>query len=103
MKYSTKDLKTLWTYNWNEGNEQSWQRTDLGFQVPFATITGGIFEPGFTDCFMRMLAAYLAEREGKLESRLGCVTLSEVVDSHRLFEAAIKSHEQGIAIQIDNI
>lgn len=103
VKYSTKDLKTLWTYNWNEGNEQSWQRTDLGFQVPFATITGGIFEPGFTDCFMQMLAAYLAEREGKLESRLGCVTLSEVVDSHRLFEAAIKSHEQGIAIQIDNI
>jgi hypothetical protein len=52
---------------------------------------------------MQMLAAYLAEREGKLESRLGCVTLSEVVDSHRLFEAAIKSHEQGIAIRIDNI
>lgn len=100
VKYSTKDFKALWVYNWNDGKEQSWQRTDLGFQVPFPTITGGIFEPGFSDCFMQMLASYLAEREGKLEGRFGCVTLAEAVESHQIFAAALASHQTGKAIKV---
>jgi predicted dehydrogenase len=90
VKYSTKDTKTLWTFKFEE--EQFWQRTDLGFKgVPFPTITGGIFEPGFADCFMQMLAAYVAEREGLLDGRFGCVTPQEAVDSHHVFDAALKS------------
>lgn len=101
VKYSTKDLKTLWLYNWNNGGEQSWQRVDLGFQVPFPTVTGSIFEPGFSDCFMQMLASYLVEREGKLDGKFGCVKLSEVVDSHRIFAAALKSHQQGCSVNVE--
>lgn len=90
VKYSTKDTKALWTFK--RENEQYWQRTDLGFKgVPFPTITGGIFEPGFADCFMQMLAAYVAEREGALNGRFGCVTMDEAVESHFVFEAALKS------------
>jgi predicted dehydrogenase len=93
VKYSTKDTKALWTFN-NE-NEQLWQRTDLGFKgMPFDTITGGIFEPGFPDCFMQMLAAYIAEREGFLDGRFGCVTPQEAIDSHYVFEAALKSAKE---------
>src|SRR5690606_7678480 len=58
VRYNTKDTKALWTFE--RGKEQVWKRTDLGFQVAFPTITGGIFEPGFADCFMQMLAAYFA-------------------------------------------
>ncbi len=65
-----KEPKTLWTFK--RGKEQQWQRTDLGFHGPFPTITGGIFEPGFPDCFLQMWAAYVAERAGKLDSRFGC-------------------------------
>jgi len=91
VKYSTKETKTLWTFRL-DGDEQQWQRTDLGFKgVPFPTITGGIFEPGFSDCFMQMLAAYVAERAGELNGRFGCVTPREAVESHYVFAAALKS------------
>lgn len=98
VKFSTKKPKTLWTFS--RGQEQRWQRTDLGFHGPFPTITGGIFEPGFPDCFLQMWAAFLAEREGELGGRFGCVTPDEAVASHELFDAALRSHEEKRAIDL---
>ena len=98
VKYSTKEPKSLWTFT--RGKEQLWQRTDLGFHGPFPTITGGIFEPGFPDCFLQMWAAFLAERAGKLDGRFGCVTPEEAVRSHELFAAALKSHNEKRAIDL---
>ncbi|HEY5813272.1 MAG TPA: Gfo/Idh/MocA family oxidoreductase [Terrimicrobiaceae bacterium] len=99
VKFSTKEPKTLWTFQ--RGNEQIWQRTDVEFQGPFPTITGGIFEPGFPDCFLQMWAAFLAERAGKLEQKFGCVTPEEAVRSHELFAAALKSHAEKRAIDLN--
>lgn len=90
VRYSTKEPKTLWTFQ--RGKEQIWQRTDLGYQMLFPTITGGIFEAGFPDCFLQMWAAYAAERAGALGNRMGCVTPDEAVRSHELFAAALESH-----------
>ncbi|HEY5707330.1 MAG TPA: Gfo/Idh/MocA family oxidoreductase [Terrimicrobiaceae bacterium] len=90
VKFSTKEPKTLWTFL--RGKEQIWQRTDLGFQGLFPTITGGIFEPGFPDCFLQMWASFLAERAGQLDGKFGCVTPDEAVQSHELFAAALESH-----------
>ena len=98
IRYSTKEPKTLWTFQ--RGKEQIWQRTDLGYQMPFATITGGIFEPGFPDCFLQMWAAYAAERAGALGERLGCVTPDEAVASHRLFAAALRSHQTRSVVEL---
>ena len=98
VKFSTKEPKTLWTFQ--RGKEQIWQRTDLGFQGPFPTITGGIFEPGFPDCFLQMWAAFLAERSEKLEGKFGCVTPAEAVQSHELFAAALQSHSEKRAIDL---
>jgi predicted dehydrogenase len=98
VRYSTKEPKTLWTFQ--RGKEQLWQRTDLGFHGPFPTITGGIFEPGFPDCFLQMWAAYLAERAGVLEGRFGCVTPEEAVQSHELFAAALCSHAEKRAVEL---
>ncbi len=98
VRYSTKEPKTLWTFQ--RGKEQLWQRTDLGFHGPFPTITGGIFEPGFPDCFLQMWAAFLAERAGQLGDRFGCVTPQEAVQSHELFEAALQSHAEKRAIDV---
>lgn len=91
VRYNTKDTKAFWTFQ--REKEQAWKRIDLGFQVPFPTSTGGIFEPGFSDSFMQMLAAYFAEREGFLDNKFGCVTPGEAVLSHRVFEAALLSHQ----------
>jgi predicted dehydrogenase len=91
IRFSTKEPKTLWRYQ--RSIEQGWFRVDLGSQSAFPTITGAIFETGFNDCFQQMWAAFLAEREGQLGDRFGCVTPEEAVLSHRLFNAALKSHE----------
>jgi predicted dehydrogenase len=98
VKFSTKEPKTLWTFR--RGKEQAWERVDLGFHGPFPTITGGIFEPGFPDCFLQMWAAYLAERAGKLGERFGCVTPEEAVASHELFAAALVSHAEKRAVAL---
>jgi predicted dehydrogenase len=92
MRYSTKDTKALWIFE--RAKEQGWTRVDLGHQTPFTTITGGIFESGFPDCFLQMWAAYAAERAGQLNNRLGCVTPEEAVLSHQLFAAALESQAQ---------
>ena len=99
VKFSTKEPKTLWTFH--RGKEQLWQRTDLGFQAVFPTITGGIFEPGFPDCFLQMWAAFLAERAGILANRFGCVTPAEAVRSQELFAAALQSQAEKRAIDLN--
>jgi predicted dehydrogenase len=97
IKYSTKDTKGLWLFK--PGKEQLWQRAEVGFGgLPFPTITGGIFEPGFPDCFMQMLAAYVAERAGELNGRFGCVTMEEAIESHKVFAAALQSNKEKAAI-----
>ncbi len=99
VKYSTKEPKTLWTFQ--RGKEQTWTKTDLGFNGPFPTITGGIFETGFPDCFQQMLAAYVAERDGFLNGRFGCATPDEAVMSHKLFDAALKSHAEKTVVNVN--
>ncbi|RCH54359.1 gfo/Idh/MocA family oxidoreductase [Mucilaginibacter hurinus] len=102
VRYSTKDTKALWQFKM--GREQQWQRTDLGFAgVPFPTVTGGIFEIGFPDCFMQMLAAYVAEREGALGERFGCATPEEAVESHKVFAAALESAKTKSVVRIGNL
>jgi predicted dehydrogenase len=99
VRYNTKDTKALWLFQ-IANKEQSWKRIDMGFQVPFPTVTGGIFEPGFPDCFMQMLAAYFAERGGFLGERFGCVTPDEAVFSHQVFYAALQSQETKSAVEV---
>lgn len=91
VRYSTKEPKTLWLFE--RKKEQFWSRVDLGHQVPFSTITGGIFETGFPDCFLQMWAAFALEWAGKLDGRFGCVTPEEALRSHELFDAALRSHK----------
>lgn len=98
VRYSTQEPKTVWTFK--RGKEQSWERTELGHQMAFPTITGGIFEAGFPDCFLQMWAAYAAERAGALNARFGCVTPDEAVKSHELFAAALESHAKKAVISL---
>ncbi len=98
VRFSTREPKTLRTFR--PGKTQGWERTDLGFHGPFPTITGGIFEPGFPDCFLQMWAAFLAERAGQLGERFGCVRPDEALLSHQLFDAALRSHSEKRAVDV---
>lgn len=89
IRFSTKEPKTLWVFE--RDDVQWWKRTDLGFGMPFKTVTGGIFEPGFPDVIQQMWAAYLMEREGKLGDRFACASPVEAVATQQLFAAALQS------------
>lgn len=92
VRFSTKTPKTIQIYQ--ADNSQSWVQADVGHKTAFETITGGIFEFGFPDAMLQMWAAYLFERAGVLDSRFGCATVDEAILSHRLFDAALTSHER---------
>jgi len=46
------------------------------------------------------LAAFLAEREGALGGRFGCVTPDEAALTHAIYRAAMQSHETGEVVRI---
>lgn len=94
--FSTDDPKVLWLFR--RTGEQGWKRIELGFDTPFRVITSGIFEPGFTDVYQQMWAAYLMEREGQLNALFGCATVDEALATHRLMTAALSSQRIGAAV-----
>ncbi len=98
VKFSTKQPKTLWTYQ--TAPEVGWVQTDLGHASVFPVATGGIFEFGFPDALLQMFASFLVERTGVLEDRFGCATPTEALLSHALWAAAMKSHETQ---QVENV
>jgi predicted dehydrogenase len=98
VRYSTKEPKTLCTYR--RAKEQLWERTDLGFDMPFRAITGGIFEPGFPDILMQMWAAFLSERAGLLNGRFACATPDEAVAQHELWSAALRSQREQSVVSL---
>lgn len=78
------------------GGEQVWQHIDMGHETAFKSITGGIFEFGFSDAVLQMWAAYLYElvHEQPLKKFAGCATPEETALSHKLFTAALESQRE---------
>ena len=95
VRFSTKNPKSVEIFDVVEvpgqGREQAWQQVDSGSQSVWPTVTGPIFEFGFSDSILQMWAAYLAEREGLLGDRFGCVTPQEAAETHRIYREARES------------
>ena len=96
--FSTKEANSIQILEYTGGlslrGEQAWQRIDMGHEVAFKSITGGIFEFGFSDAVLQMWAAFLYELEhgGPASKFAASVTPAEAALSHRLFTAALQSH-----------
>jgi predicted dehydrogenase len=92
--FTTKRPKTLRTMRYSAGGEQRWEETDLGSQSAYPSITGPIFEFGFSDALQQMWAAFLDElahgRDG-MSQPFHCVTPEEAAFTHDLFTAALRS------------
>lgn len=101
-RFSTKSPKRLEILEYH-GGEQLWQQIDTGYEPAFKTITGGIFEFGFTDAILQMWAAFIYElTKGKsLQKFAGCVTPEEAVLSHKLFTAALESQMEQSVVAIE--
>jgi len=96
VRWSTKNPKLLEIMTY-DGGEQTWGQVDMGVDTAFDSITGGIFETGFSDAVQQMWAGFLYElAQGKPLSKFaGCVTPEEAALSHRLFTAALESNRDG--------
>jgi len=93
VRFSTKNPKCLSVLEYS-GKEQIWQQIDMGHETAFKSITGEIFEFGFSDSILQMWAAFLYEfQTGKpLKRFAGCITPEETALSHKLFTAALQSN-----------
>jgi predicted dehydrogenase len=103
-RFSTADPKRVEyfaTIDAPTGREQSWQITQAGSQSVWPTVTGGIFETGFSDAILQMWAAFLAERVGALGDRFGCATPEEALTAHRIADAASTSFATGYRVEPD--
>jgi predicted dehydrogenase len=96
VRFSTRSPATLQRFARRDG-EQVWEEVQPGNVSTWPTISGAIFEFGFSDALLQMWAAYLAERAGQLGDRFGTATVAEALDAHRAFDAAIRSERSGRA------
>lgn len=101
VRYTTKNPSVVHVFSWvqveNHPPEQAWSELDVGSQSVWPTVTGGIFESGFSDSILQMWAAFLAERIGALGDRFGCATVPEAVRTHEIYSAALESqHLTGV-------
>jgi predicted dehydrogenase len=100
-KFSTHDPKAF-DFITTIGKEQGWTRIDTGSQSSIPSITGGIFEFGFSDAFQQMIGAFLFELSGKESLHpFRNVTPEETAWSHDLFTAALASHKKGRKIVLE--
>ena len=94
-KFSTHNPKAF-EFLSSHGNEQGWTKIDMGSQSAIPTITGGIFEFGFSDAFQQMIGAFMHELDGKGSMHpFRNVIPEETAWSHELFTAALESHKTG--------
>lgn len=103
--YTSKNTNLIRIMDYTKGGEQIWQHIDMGHETAFKSITGPIFEFGFSDSILQMWAAFLYELvHGKpLKKFAGCVTPEEVALSHTLFTAALISQKEKRTVSLQEI
>ena len=92
-RFNTREPKSFY-YSLAEGKEQPWCRLDLGYTPAVPTITGSIFEFGFSDALLQMWAAFLLELEKGTPPVFGCFTPEETRISHAVLTAALDSNKK---------
>jgi predicted dehydrogenase len=98
IRFSSRNMKGLQFMEYS-GGAQTWQDENLGYETIYKTITGNIFEFGFSDMILQMWAAFMDELvHGKVP--YGCVRPEEALESHRLFTAALESQRTRQAVAL---
>lgn len=103
VRYSTRQPKSLYTMPYQAGGVQAWSEESLGYATAYPTITGGIFEFGFSDSILQMWAAFCDElvngREG-MKQTFYCATPAETSQHHAILTAALQSYKQASVMQV---
>ena len=101
-EFSTKKPKQLSSMAYTPGGEQAWHVVDAPYRSAYPTITGGIFEFGFSDSILQMWAAFCDELVNgpQMRQTFICATPEEAEGSHRIFTAALQSHASGQTVPV---
>lgn len=97
--FSTHRPKTLRTLRFDKGSPQEWREEDLGYSSAYQTITGGIFEFGFSDAILQMWASFVDELAGNTP-KFQTATPEEALLSHQLFTAALESQQTSQVVSL---
>lgn len=102
-EYSTKNPKELRVLPYTPGGPQAWHVSDIACESAYRSITGGIFEFGFSDAILQMWAAFCDElthgRDG-MQQPLYCATPQEALAHHQIFTAALESQHNTTVIRL---
>lgn len=102
-EFTTKNPKQVAYLPYTPGGVQAWHIVDAPYKSAYSTITGGIFEFGFSDSILQMWAAFCDELVHHPSSHpsFHCVTPEEANSSHIIFTAALESNRTGQTMAID--
>ena len=103
IKFSTRYPKSLYTMDYEPGGKQLWSEESLGYDTLYPTITGGIFEFGFSDALLQMWAAFCDElthgRDG-MQQPFYCATPEETAQHHAVLTAALASEREQSVVSL---
>ncbi len=101
-RFSTHHPKAF-DYLITNGKEQGWTRIDIGSQSAIPSITGGIFEFGFSDAFQQMIGAFVYDMSNyRIGHSFRNILPEETAWSHQLFTAALESNQTGKRIELNH-
>ncbi|MHA0856370.1 Gfo/Idh/MocA family protein [Paenibacillus sp. CMAA1364] len=100
-EFNTKNPKRITSLPYTPGAHQAWHVMDALHDTAYGSITGGIFEFGFSDSILQMWAAFCDElASGSSKQPLHCATPHETAQSHALFTAALESAKTSNTVRI---
>ncbi|OPH56390.1 oxidoreductase [Paenibacillus ferrarius] len=102
-EFTTKNPKQVASLPYTPGGNQAWHVEDAPYKSAYGTITGGIFEFGFSDSILQMWAAFCDElaHGSDTQQPFYCATPEEAAGSHKVFTAALESNRTGQTIPIN--
>jgi predicted dehydrogenase len=101
-EFSTKYPKQVSYLPYDSSESQAWRVEDVPYRSAYDTITGPIFEFGFSDSILQMWAAFCDEivNRENMNQPFYCATPKEAELSHQLFTAALHSNKTGETVRL---
>lgn len=102
-EFTTKNPKQVASLPYASGGDQAWHVVDAPHQSAYRTITGSIFEFGFSDSILQMWAAFCDEVANgpDMLQPFRCALPEEAAASHRIFTAALESERTGRTVPLE--